>query len=133
MASRLQRYDPRDVPAPVGGYTNAVEVAGGQRLLFISGQTPETVSGVVPEDAETQCRLIWLHIESCLESAGMSLTDLVKVTTFLSDRELASVNTKIRQEMLGDHRPALTVIVTELFDTEWNLEIEAVASAAGSE
>lgn len=83
----------------------------------------------MPEDAESQCRLVWLHIVSCLESASMDVTDLVKVTTFLSSRHLAPVNTAVRQEVLGDHRPALTVIVTEIFDSAWQLEIEAIAAA----
>ena len=100
-----QSHDPVEVPAANGGYANAFEVPAGQRLLFISGQVPETAEGFVPKDAEDQCRLIWDHVAACLESAGMSLTDLVKVTTFLSSRDLAEVNTAVRQEVLGEHRP----------------------------
>lgn len=132
MTSRFRSHDPREVPAPVGGYTNVLEVPSGHRLVFISGQIPETVGGVVPEDAESQCRLIWLHIDSCLQSAGMGITDLVKVTTYLSGREFASVNTAVRQEFLGEHRPALTVVVTEIFDSKWKLEIDAIAAVPES-
>jgi 2-iminobutanoate/2-iminopropanoate deaminase len=35
----------------------------------------------------------------------MDVTNLVKVTTILSDREYAAANTNIRNEVLGDHRP----------------------------
>jgi 2-iminobutanoate/2-iminopropanoate deaminase len=122
-------HDPIDVPVAIGGYTNAIEVAPGHRLLFISGQIPETAGGVVPEGAEDQCRLIWQHIVACLRSAGMGITDLVKVTTFLSSRDIAPVNTMVRQEVLGEHRPALTVVVAEIFDSKWTLEIEVVAAA----
>lgn len=62
----------------------------------------------------------------------MNLTDLVKVTTFLSSRDLASVNTAVRHEVLGTHTPALTVIVTEIFSPEWKIEIEAIAASAGA-
>lgn len=41
----------------------------------------------------------------------MTVTNLVKVTTFLGDRAHAPTNTVVRTEVLGDHRPALTVIV----------------------
>jgi 2-iminobutanoate/2-iminopropanoate deaminase len=123
-------HDPVDVPVAIGGYTNAMEVGPGQRLLFISGQIPETPAGVVPEGAEEQCRLIWQHIVACLRSAGMGISDLVKVTTFLSSRDNAPVNTTVRREVLGEHRPALTVIVAEIFDSKWKLEIEAVAAGA---
>jgi 2-iminobutanoate/2-iminopropanoate deaminase len=128
-----QSHDHVDVPAAIGGYTNAMEVGPGQRLLFISGQIPETPSGVVPEGAEDQCRLIWEHIVACLRSAGMGVADLVKVTTFLSSRDIAPVNTTVRQEVLGEHRPALTVIVAKIFDSRWKLEIEAVAAAPAHE
>jgi 2-iminobutanoate/2-iminopropanoate deaminase len=128
-AGELTRHDPPDVPAPSGGYTNALEVGFGHRLLFISGQIPEDVDGIVPEDAESQCRLVWQYIVACLESAGMGVTDLVKVTTYLSSREVASANTRVRQEVLGDHQTALTVVIADIFDSRWLLEIDAVAAA----
>jgi 2-iminobutanoate/2-iminopropanoate deaminase len=121
------------MPAAIGGYTNAIEVGPGQRLLFISGQIPETPAGVVPAGAEDQCRVIWDHIVACLRSAEMGVTDLVNVTTFLSSRDIAPVNTTVRQEVLGEHRPALTVVVAEIFDSKWKLEIEAVAAAPAHE
>jgi hypothetical protein len=34
----------------------------------------------------------------------------------------------VRQEFLGAHSPALTVIITGIFDEKWLLEIEAVAA-----
>lgn len=41
-------HDPDDVPAALGGYTNALEVPAGRRVLFISGQIPVTPEGRVP-------------------------------------------------------------------------------------
>jgi hypothetical protein len=29
---------------------------------------------------------------------------------------------------LGDHRPALTVIIADIYDSQWLLEIEAIAA-----
>ncbi len=59
----------------------------------------------------------------------MGITNLVKVTTFLSNRSYATANTAVRTEVLGDHKTALTVIVTDIFDPAWLLEIEAIAAA----
>lgn len=58
----------------------------------------------------------------------MGSEHLVKVTTFLSDRRFADENGEIRREMLGPHGPALTVIISEIFDERWLLEIEAIAA-----
>jgi len=62
-------------------------------------------------------------------AAGMSVTNLVKVTMFLSSREYAVANREARQRALGEHAPALTVIMAGIFDEEWLLEIQAFAAA----
>jgi 2-iminobutanoate/2-iminopropanoate deaminase len=49
--------------------------------------------------------------------------------TFLSSREFALENREVRQQALGTHAPALTVVITGIFDEKWLLEIEAVAAA----
>lgn len=66
---------------------------------------------------------------AALTTAGMDVTNLVKVTTFLGDRRYAAVNTAVRNEMLGDPRPALTVIAAGIWDPAWLVEIEAIAAA----
>jgi 2-iminobutanoate/2-iminopropanoate deaminase len=125
----VTRHDPPSVPAAIGGYTHAIQVTGPSRMLFISGQIPETPYGMVPSDPEEQCRQVWAHVLALLDDAGMTVECLAKVTTYLSDREHAAVNAQVRAEVLGDHRPALTVIVAEIWDPRWLVEIEAVAFA----
>jgi 2-iminobutanoate/2-iminopropanoate deaminase len=115
-------------PAPAGGYSQAIQVEGVRRLLFISGQIPETAKGEIPEGFPAQAQLVWANVLAQLEAAGMSVTNLVKVTTFLSSREFALPNRDARNEALGMHAPALTVVITGIFDQEWLLEIEAVAA-----
>ncbi|MFQ6392630.1 hypothetical protein ACLMAJ_04200 [Nocardia sp. KC 131] len=41
---------------------------------------------------------------------------------------LAEVNTSVRREVLGDHKPALTVVLAGIFDPRWLLEIEVIAA-----
>ena len=129
MSATLTRHDPSTVPAQQGGYTQGLEVSHPSRWLLVSGQVPEALDGTVPETAEEQCRVIWKHILAVLESATMSDRDIVKVTTYLSSRSVAPANTKVRNEVLRDHRPALTVVVAEIFDPAWLLEIEVLAAA----
>jgi hypothetical protein len=85
--------------------------------------------GEVPADFPTQARARWANVLSQLKAADMSVGNLVKVTMFLSSREFALPSRAIRQEVLGAHTPALTVIITGIFDERWFLEIEAVAAA----
>jgi enamine deaminase RidA (YjgF/YER057c/UK114 family)/predicted RNA-binding Zn ribbon-like protein len=116
-----------DAPAPSGSYSQAVEATRGQRMLFISGQIPVTTEGDVPPDFLSQGRQVWRNVEAQLRAAGMSLDNVVKVTTFLGDRRHAAANSALRQEVLGDRKPALTVVIAGIYDPAWLLEIEAIA------
>src|SRR3984957_5053850 len=126
---KLTPINSPSAPQAAGGYAQAIDVTGAQRFLFISGQIPETVTGIVPPDFSTQARLVWQNVIAQLDGAGMSIGNLVKVTTFLSSREFAIANREVRQEALQGHAPALTVIITGIFDEKWLLEIEAIAAA----
>lgn len=121
--------NPSAGPSPIGGYSQGLDIAGFSRLLFVSGQIPETADGDVPADFEAQCRQVWANIVAVLEEAGLSLDNLVKVTTFLTDRNQADANGRIRREVLGERRPALTVMVAQTLESPWLLEIEAIAAA----
>lgn len=114
--------------APGGAYSLGYEVTRPERTLYISGQIPTTPDGAVPDTFEAQCRQVWANIDAVLASAGMDRRDLVKVTTFLSDRKYREENSRIRRELLGDHRPALTIIIADIYDPAWLLEIEAIAA-----
>ncbi|WP_296820307.1 RidA family protein [Brevundimonas sp.] len=116
-------------PPVQGSYPQAVEVEGATRWLHLSGQIPVRPDGSLPDTFEDQCRQCWANVEAQLTAAGMTLDNLVKVTTFLSDRKYALENRAVRLEVLDGRQPALTVIITGIFDEAWLVEIEAVAAA----
>jgi enamine deaminase RidA (YjgF/YER057c/UK114 family) len=116
-------------PASSRGYAQAMEVQGATRLLFISGQIPMAPDGTVPATFADQCRLVWTNIDHQLTAAGMTLDNLVKITTFLSSRAYAAENSAVREAVLGSRTPALTVIITGIFDETWLVEIEAIAAS----
>ena len=63
-----------------------------------------------------------------LAAAGLGVAHLVKVNTFLTDRNQLVTNRAIRRAVLGEHQPALTVVIVETVDSQWLLEIEAIAA-----
>ncbi|WP_298883834.1 RidA family protein [uncultured Bradyrhizobium sp.] len=121
-------HNPVTVHPPAGGYCMGLELKQHRRLLFISGQVPERPDGTVPEGFEAQCEQAWRNVMAVLAAAGLGAEHLVKVTTFLTDRAQLVTNRTIRRATLGDHQPALTVIVAETVDSKWLLEIEAIAA-----
>lgn len=118
-----------DAPAPAGTYSQAIEVRNATRILYVSGQIPVAVDGTVPTAFADQARVAWQNVVAQLHAADMTLDNLVKVTIFLSDRRYTPEYRQVRSEFLGERRPALTCIITGIFDTAWLLEIEAVACA----
>jgi 2-iminobutanoate/2-iminopropanoate deaminase len=116
-------------PPVEGAYPQAVEVTGPNRWLYLSGQIPVGPDGSLADDFVGQCEQVWTNLETQLSAAGMTLDNLVKVTTFLSDRAWALENREVRLRRLAGRQPALTVIIAGIFDAAWLVEIEAVAAA----
>ncbi len=122
--------NPAVLPASTGNYTHGTAVSGAGRMVFVSGQVPwADEDGKVPESFADQCRLTWRNVLAVLAEAGMGVINLAKVTIYLSDRRYREANARIRHEILGDHVPALTIVITDIYSEEWLLEIEAIAVA----
>lgn len=125
---KLETIESSDAPSTSGSYAQAVRIEGAHALLFVSGQIPVSADGNVPEAFGDQCRLVWRNIEAQLRAGSMGLADIVKVTTFLSDRVHAAENSTIRREVLAGLTPALTIIIAGIYDSAWLLEIEVIAA-----
>lgn len=120
--------NPAVLPAPTGNYTHGTLVTEARRTVFVSGQvTWSDANGEIPADFETQYRTVWRNVLAVLAEAGMGVRNLAKVNMYLADRRYRDVSSKLREEILGDHRPALTIIVCDIYDEAWLLEIEAIA------
>ena len=124
----MESIEAPDAPSAEGGYAQALRISGASELLFVSGQIPVAMDGAVPRAFADQCRLVWRNVEAQLRAAGLELADIAKVTTYLSDRAFAAENSAIRREILAGHTPALTVIICDIYDPAWLLEIEVVAA-----
>jgi 2-iminobutanoate/2-iminopropanoate deaminase len=119
----------REGPPASGGYAQACLVEGFTRVLHVSGQIPVEADGAVPSSFEDQARLVWKNVERQLIAAHMGFENIVKHTTYLASRDDRTKNSEIRQEVLGSLSPALTVIIADIYDEAWLLEIEVVAMA----
>lgn len=127
----MQRRDinAADAPAPAGQYSQAVEVTGASRTLYISGQVGVGIDGKIPTDATAQAALVWANLAAQLRAAGMGIENLVKITTIVPNpADVAAVRAG-RAAVLGDHRPASTLIIGGLADPAWKVEVEGIAVA----
>lgn len=101
-------------------------------------QTPSrwksiALDGILPSDVTGQAELAWQNIVRMLESAGMTVHDLVKVTHYLLRAEDIKPYVAVRTKYLGDARPAsMLLIVPELVKPEFLLEVEVIAARVES-
>ena len=116
---------------PISHYTDAVRFGD---LLFVSGIAPFDSDGeVVGEgDVVAQTRQVLQNLRDALRAVGADMSDVLKVTVFLTDvNDRATIN-PVRQEFFGDSRPASTLVeVSALVDPRMLVEIEAVAGIPG--
>jgi 2-iminobutanoate/2-iminopropanoate deaminase len=125
----ISPHNPAAVFPAYRNYAHAVQVPAGARTLYISGLNGYEADGVtMPADFTTQAQLVWRHLGSVLGSAGMSYADLVSLRFFLASAADDPTNVELLAAHLGDHVCARTVVVQQLLEPEWLVEIEAIAA-----
>lgn len=125
----VQRVSSGSPYEPTIGFSRAVRI--GRRVL-VSGTGPVWPDGSCLDDAATQARRCFEIIEASLVEAGAALTDVVRIRMFLTDPAAADAVGAVHGELLGEVRPAATmVVVAGLLDPRWKVEIEAEAEMAG--
>lgn len=123
-----REIQPASVPHPVAEYAQGVEVQGG-RTLYISGQVPMDAEGsLVGDDIRAQARQVFRNLRALIEEAGGQMSDIVKLTTYLTDMDDYRDFVEVRSEFIAPPYPAATLVaVSALVRPEWLLEVEAVA------
>jgi len=121
-------HNPKDLYPQYRNYSHAVEVKGDSSILFISGLNGYLANGVdMPDQFEDQAELIWKHLGSILNSAGMTYQNIISLRFYLADPSYDEANVQILMKYLGNHAPARTVLCCQLLEKKWKLEVEAVA------
>ena len=113
----------------VGAYSDAIEIPPGARWLITAGTPGLRPDGGVPDGITAQAELAWKHVVAALERAGMTVTDLVKVTHYLTREADIADYVKVRSRFLGDARPAsMLLVVPALVRPQFLVEVEAIAA-----
>ena len=126
----LKRHNPATVvEAFGGGYSQALEIQPGARLLFTAGQVGMAPDGTTADGFAAQADQTWANILALLAEGGMGVDDIVKITGYIVGHENFPAYAAARKKALGGVRPASTaIIVPALALPEWVVEIEAVAA-----
>lgn len=123
--------DPDSIAPPAANYAHAVLTQGATRWLHTSGVVPTAPDGTVPSDLSDQAAVVWRNIGAMLSDAGMVPADIVSVVTYVVAGQLLGPVMTARDEFLGGHRVASTLVtVPELAQPAWLMEVAVIAGAA---
>ena len=125
-------HAPIDHPSlrtPPGPWSNAILVEPGKRYLFSCGLVGVSAEGVVPEGIEEQTRIIYRNITTLLQQAGMTMADVVKITTFMVDTNEQASYSAARRPFFEGVKPAMTLVqVAGLVNRDSRVEVEFIAA-----
>lgn len=115
---------------PVANYKMATRMEGG-RLLYIAGQVARDAEGNVlgKGDIRTQALQVFQNLRQVLQAAGGDLSDLLKMTTYLTRIEDFPAVAEIRSRLFAGELPASTlIIVVRLAQPDLLIEVEGIAA-----
>jgi enamine deaminase RidA (YjgF/YER057c/UK114 family) len=125
--------NPSSLPKP-SGYAHGVLSEGG-RILFLAGQTGVGPEGNIasPGDLVAQFSQALFNLKAVVEAGGGAMTDVVKLTIFVTDTTAYQASLKPLGEayrsFFGRYYPAMTLVeVKRLFDDDALVEIEGIAA-----
>jgi enamine deaminase RidA (YjgF/YER057c/UK114 family) len=124
-------HNPETIADPIGTYSHGVEVPPNARWLHVAGQIGLRKDGTLPSTVEEQTEVAWQNVVEILGAAGMKVTDLVKITQYLTRLDHFPRYAATRAKFLAGHRPASTgLIISSLVKPEYLVEVEAIAAKA---
>jgi 2-iminobutanoate/2-iminopropanoate deaminase len=129
MSVEKQVISHPDLPKPYGAYSTAVRAGD---FLFVSG-----LAGIVPatgakagDDFATQARQAFQNLQTCLDCAGVTMDDVVKVVTYLADASQRGQLNTLFGEYFPTDPPTRSTPIVEL-PLGLLLSIEATAIYRG--
>ena len=106
---KVETFTPPNTPTPIGPYNHIAKVGQFITIGGTAGVDPST-GKLAGDNAYAQARQILTSFRVMLESVGSDLGHVVHVNVFLKEMKDFEEMNRAYVEMMGDHRPARTVI-----------------------
>ena len=116
----------QNAPAPIGPYNQAILVNG---TLYISGQVcidPQT-GNLKNRDIQDETHQVMQNLKAILAEAGMSFSNVVKTTIFITDMNQFSEINEIYGKYFTGNFPARETIQVSALPKAVNIEISMIA------
>ncbi len=115
----------QNAPAPIGPYSQAIEVNG---FIFTSGQIALTPKGeLIQDDVIAQSKQVFDNMSEVLNAAGSDLDHVVKTTIYLKNMsDFAKVN-EVYTEYFGKSLPARSTVEVSRLPKDVLVEVDCIA------
>ncbi|WCE30040.1 RidA family protein [Vibrio sp. SCSIO 43137] len=117
-------------PAAIGPYVQGVDLGN---MVMTSGQIPviPETGEIVSEEVTKQARQSLDNVKAVVESSGLAVKDIVKMTVFVKDlNDFAAVN-EVYGAFFDEHKvenyPARSCVEVARLPKDVKIEIEAIA------
>ncbi len=112
-------------PAAIGPYSQAIDTG---TFVYASGQLPiDPKTGTMPEGIKEQTAQSLANVKAILAEAGLSLSNVVKTTVFLSDMANFAAMNEVYAENFSAPYPARSAVAVKELPKQALVEIEVVA------
>jgi len=109
MAPVVETFTPSGSPTPIGPYSHIAKAGEQITIGGVGGIDPK--SGLIAgDDVFSQTRQILSSFDHLLRSVGSDLNHIVHIHVYLKEMSDFEEMNRAYVEMIGDHRPARTVI-----------------------
>ena len=100
----------RPSPRPPPATPTPCSARAPARLLHTAGVVGVSADGSVPDELAEQAAVVWENIAAILAEAGMAVTDIVSMTTYVVAGEDLAPVMAARDAAMGDHLAASTLV-----------------------
>ena len=112
-------------PAAIGPYSQA-QIVGS--LVYTSGQIPvDPATGLIAEGMEAQAEQVFKNIANLLESAGSSISKVVKTTVFIKNMDDFAAINAVYGKYFTQPYPARSCVEVARLPKDVLIECEAIA------
>jgi 2-iminobutanoate/2-iminopropanoate deaminase len=124
-AKEMKQVQTKAAPQAIGPYSQGIIV---NNMFYSSGQIPLRPDGTLVEGGiQEQTEQVFENLKAVLETAGASLSTVVKATVFIKDmNDFAQLN-EVYGKYFADHKPARSCVEVARLPKDVLVEIEVVA------
>ena len=120
----MKTINTKKAPQAIGPYSQAKVI---NSFVFTSGQIPLKPDGtMVSGNFKLECIQVLDNVKAILESSGSEMTNVIKLTVYLTDLSNFDILNSVFSEYFNDSFPARSTVEVSKLPKNSRIEIEAI-------